>query len=444
MHIGLIISTFEGMNLKPILLLSTSLFLLLTIFCSSLAIAQISMEASHTYYSQDFDALPATNSSIWENGAYFIPGWTVQRTKSGNTILANAGTSNAGALYSYGTTGSSDRALGSISSSTAGEFAYGLLLQNNTGSFIKSLDVSYFGEQWRVSNITAGEHKITFWYAISSDKNSFNLSPANDQAWKPVESLTFFSPVFFSSGKALDGNASANKRFLSKTLQVSIPPDHYIMLRWKDADDLEADHGLAIDDVAVSWKSVVTTGPSPLPVELVKFSATDTYNDVLLQWQTAMEEQNDYFVIERSPDGYNFKDIGFRNGAGFTKSITNYAFSDLSPLSGTSYYRLKQVDQDKKISYSSVVSVRRRSDREEVSVYLSNKFDSIFIEYGIKSNFNRVAILDSRGKQLADAVLLPGNNKHSINISNLASNIYFIMLLDDRNGKTITKRIVKL
>ncbi|AKD05292.1 hypothetical protein PKOR_22290 [Pontibacter korlensis] len=94
-------------------------------------------------YTQNFDELPASETAVWESGSYYLPGWSVYRSVSNNIITANNGSGNTGRLISYGSTGSTDRALGSIASAKAGELLYMLLLQNNTGSTIKSVELTF-------------------------------------------------------------------------------------------------------------------------------------------------------------------------------------------------------------------------------------------------------------------------------------------------------------
>src|SRR5438876_10420471 len=120
------------------------------------AMAQVSLTTLGNAYTQNFDTLPASGSATWTNDST-IPGWFHARTGTGTTIVANDGSSNAGNLYSYGTGTATDRALGSVGSggATAGSFFWGVRLQNNTGSTINSLDVSYIGEKWRNSAVGA-------------------------------------------------------------------------------------------------------------------------------------------------------------------------------------------------------------------------------------------------------------------------------------------------
>ena len=86
------------------------------------------------------------------------------------------------------------------------------------------------------------------------------------------------------------------------------------------------------------------SGANSLPVELVSFAVTKEGDAALALWTTQSEKNNDYFTIERSVDGNAFEQVGRVNGAGNSLIKRNYSFTDLHPLSGVSYYRLKQTD----------------------------------------------------------------------------------------------------
>lgn len=92
-----------------------------------------------------------------------------------------------------------------------------------------------------------------------------------------------------------------------------------------------------------------------LPVVLIDFTATLTPSkEVVLTWQTAIEENSDYFVVERSPDMQSFTAIGTVKANG---NLSSYSLKDALPVYNRTYYRLKQVDKDGVFQYSKTVSV---------------------------------------------------------------------------------------
>jgi hypothetical protein len=94
-----------------------------------------------------------------------------------------------------------------------------------------------------------------------------------------------------------------------------------------------------------------------LPVELLEFDAVPNDGAVKVMWATGSELGSAYFVVERSGDGETFTPIGEVAAAGESSSLIRYHFVDDQPLFGTSYYRLRQVDQDGSTAFSRIASV---------------------------------------------------------------------------------------
>ncbi|MFD2921663.1 choice-of-anchor D domain-containing protein [Terrimonas rubra] len=96
-----------------------------------------------------------------------------------------------------------------------------------------------------------------------------------------------------------------------------------------------------------------------LPVTFTHVQAIQKQKLVAVEWITASETNNAYFIVERSANGAdNFTGIGKVNGNGTTTTAHQYWFNDEAPLTGNNYYRIKQVDIDGKFSYSKVVTVK--------------------------------------------------------------------------------------
>ena len=239
--------------------LRASLLLALTVgWMGAAQAAPVSITASGTY-TQNFNGLITSSSATWTDDST-LTSWYAQRSGTGITIVANDGASNSGALYSYGTGTNTDRALGSVGSGTPGNLAWGVLLQNNSASTATIGTVSYTGEQWRKSGVTAAQ-VVTFWFRTSASLIN-SLNPGTDNAgWTAVTGLDFSSPINTATATSLDGNATANRTLKSANANITIPAGHYVMLRWSDPDHSGSDHGLAVDDVSVSYTVAVATAP---------------------------------------------------------------------------------------------------------------------------------------------------------------------------------------
>lgn len=421
-------------------------FLAFTSICSFLSFdsyAQVVLTRDMQHYSQDFNSLPISVTGVWENGKQYIPGWTLNRTSSTTTLLTGTGSSNAGGLYSFGPSGSTDRALGAISSATAtvGQFAWGLLIQNNTGSPITSLSISFTGEQWRSASKTAGRQATTFWCSKSAATPDFNLSPLSDLGWTHIPELDFYSLINFSAAGPLNGNLPANKNYFISTIKVDLPAGHYMMLRWKDLNDLDDDHGLAIDDFSLTWSASNVAGPTPMPVEMMYFKSALLGSKVQLDWATASEENSSHFDVQRSRDGLTFETIGSVASKGFSSIKVNYTFTDEEALVGTSYYRLKQVDLDATYEYSKLLSVKRNGP-SAISVFPTVTQEALNLELPFSPSETVLQVYDKIGRVVSEKIIPAHIVNYKLNVSRLLNGHYFLVLHDAR-GQRQTFKFIK-
>jgi len=137
--------------------------------------------------------------------------------------------------------------------------------------------------------------------------------------------------------------------------------------------------GLAFGALANNFHvSSTDAASSPLPIELISFNANLKSDVVELDWVTASELNNDFFTIERTSDIEKFENLFIIKGQGTIKSKTNYSFIDESPLSGTSYYRLKQTDFDGKFTYSELRKIKYTISSTRLNVYPNPVIDKTF------------------------------------------------------------------
>ena len=180
---------------------------------------------------------------------------------------------------------------------------------------------------------------------------------------------------------------------------------------------------------------------SSLPIKLISFSATRQNNQAQLTFSTATEENNDFFAIERSGNGTDFRTIGKVNGAGTTTSIQNYTFTDETPLSGINYYRLKQVDFDGQFTYSPVVNVvfdnkaGIRLAPTPVQDQLRVELDEMFQDDA------QWQLYDFAGRLVQTGVLSAENMVFNVEVGSLTPGNYVIRVVSGQT--TLTKQFQK-
>lgn len=99
---------------------------------------------------------------------------------------------------------------------------------------------------------------------------------------------------------------------------------------------------------------------APLPITLSSFTANANGSSVSINWTTEMEKDVNYFSVQRSTDGTNWKEVAKNKPAAVSSNLTqHYSYTDnVSEISGQVYYRLVTVDYNDAMSFSNVTIVR--------------------------------------------------------------------------------------
>jgi len=162
-----------------------------------------------------------------------------------------------------------------------------------------------------------------------------------------------------------------------------------------------------------------------LPVELSFFDVYPKENEVVLEWQTTLEINNDYFLLERSKDGRNFSILEKITGAGNSSEVLNYRTFDGAPYAGQSYYRLRQVDFDGAETLHKIQSVNIQKENE-IHVFPTLVEAELNISFYENNSILKAQIFDKIGRVVHD-FSFSGTTK-SINIDFLPTGIYFLNL----------------
>ena len=193
------------------------------------------------------------------------------------------------------------------------------------------------------------------------------------------------------------------------------------------------------------------TTENPLPVSLLDFSARAQGNNVMLDWTTTTEINNDRFEIlssESSSGPTVFEEIGQVKGIGNSTSVHKYSYLDERPSKkGTYYYRLHQVDFDGKSTHSNIVAVNFKEGNELTLVgvipnpYTDRTSVQMFVS---EKGMLQQRILDIFGREISSATYPLDKGMFSFDPEEsvrLIPGIYFVELLF--NDEKVVTRLVK-
>lgn len=229
---------------------------------ASEALAQcISLNAVDSPYYQDFNTLVSSGTS-----SATPPGWTFFEggANGDGMYTAGDGSSNVGDTYSFGSSGSSDRAFGTLHGNSVVP-RVGACFLNNTGSGIQRLEIFYVGEQWRRGNSNLTD-QLEFEY-------SPNATDLQSGVWTRVSALDFNSPNNDPMPTALDGNAAANRAVRSAAISnTGIPHGTTFWIRWTDPNAQNGDDdGLAVDDFVLTVGTATSVPHASPPVRMAVY-----------------------------------------------------------------------------------------------------------------------------------------------------------------------------
>jgi hypothetical protein len=136
-------------------------------------------------------------------------------------------------------------------------------------------------------------------------------------------------------------------------------------------DEVDRLSNVAVEDIKLMFSAgegslsfdnfTIKNWQIPLPLEWLEVRAQSVENEVFIRWKVQKERNNVFFEIEKSADGISFSAIGRLKGSNHFSEIKSYQFIDYKPFTDN-YYRIKQVDEDGRYSYSKVLFLKMENE----------------------------------------------------------------------------------
>ncbi len=190
--------------------------------------------------------------------------------------------------------------------------------------------------------------------------------------------------------------------------------------------------GQMSEDHSTLSNSVITVQP----VELLTFQGKPSGSSIQLEWVTAMEENFDFFTVERAGADRQFKAIGTVQGQGNSTVEVSYSFTDQAPIQGQALYRLKATDIDGSVEYHRIISVYYDGvTSTEIQVYPNPVSESDFRVVTHQFGVSQIMLKDMAGRTLLSQQAQPGDNQISLP-HNVRPGAYLLILTSEAGEKT--------
>jgi len=279
---------------------------------------------------------------------------------------------------------------------------------------------AYRAELWYAYNITGGGGAIKVTATLSGAPTSFTqiyiseysgiLSVANPLDQNAVNTgnggpVTSGSKTTVYNNELIYGASIGASGVLTKgagfTLRSAANSN---IIEDKNAAAIGANSAtftIASGDWVAQMATFISTGSSIiLPVDFMSFTGRCNNNQVVLNWSTANEMNNNYFTIEKSMNEILWQPIGTVKSAGNSAIRQDYSFIPDENNEGISYFRIKQTDLDGKFKYSEVISVTSCGEsKKDIEIY-PNPTNGVTLSGKINSKMNQpwsIVIYDKLG-----------------------------------------------
>lgn len=282
---------------------------------------------------------------------------------------------------------------------------------------------SSFGNNGNVITTIRGEDDRCLAISIQDDEKIIQIGSSSEN------SIYDFAIVRYNSDGSIDNEFGDSGRVVtpfedinSMGFSIVIQQDDKIVVAGSTVDGVNNNFAIARYNIA-----------DVLPITLSSFTAVKKQNSVLLNWQTASESNNSYFAIERSNNNSNFKELAKVNSKGNSTQVQQYSFEDYLPLTGTNYYRLRQVNKDGTATISKTVLVDF-SKAAIIKIYPNPVKNVITIE-GLTGKKTTISIIDLNGRVLTTTST--NDASYTWNIKALPQGTYYLRTEADKKVNTM-------
>lgn len=264
-----------------------------------------------------------------------------------NIVTTNLGTANnyGMGIYNIGLAG--------LTNPTGGAYNDGTAFFDSTCNRLTTLTAS--SNLFTITVGTANPEKISAWIDFNND-GVFN--PATEQIVSSTAGVSGLQSFNFTVPNLPPPNATVTNTLLKMRVMSDF---------WGSPTPLPC--VATVYGQTEDYGVIIAT--SALPIELTDFSVKKSPTGAMLHWRTLSESNNAYFLVEKSPDGARFEEIGKMAGAGNSIQPLEYHLHDATPWPGTNYYRLAQVDFDGGKSFSNIVQIDFAEETDDLDAIVS-------------------------------------------------------------------------
>lgn len=182
----------------------------------------------------------------------------------------------------------------------------------------------------------------------------------------------------------------------------------------------------------------------PLPLTWLSVFAENTTKGVnKILWEVAKEVNVSHYQVQKSMDGLSWTDISKVSAKGNVTDITEYNYWDEQADEQNIYYRIQSNDFDGAISYSEIVHVRSKNQKNHITTTPNPANNIVQIQIVGVSEDELVAItlISQMGQKVMEIPYAASVS--SVSLENIPDGIYYIHVKSESGQLYNQKLVVK-
>jgi uncharacterized protein Veg len=199
---------------------------------------------------------------------------------------------------------------------------------------------------------------------------------------------------------------------------------------------------LAIDDITFARANSIPT----LPVTGLQAFVQRSGDDVTIDWETLSEYNTSVYVVEKSNDAINWHNIDTVAAAGYSQFKRTYSSTDLTPGS-INYYRIRQVDNNGRHTYSNTVRISFTANGIKANTYPNPFVNQVQIDVNSDTKQKvSITFTDISGRKLLQKTwaVVKGNNSIVLpQLQLLPAGMYMLNICTEEGNSLYKTKLVK-
>lgn len=303
--------------------------------------------------------------------------------------------------------------------------AYMLKLTNRSNFYYGCLTVEVDREAGDTPGATASSAAESEWLT----NKTFFITPENNNPNGSYEISLYYTAAEISGWSSSAGEPAENLKMVKSNGTITFAST---LEEFNVSVVSGGDFFVYTADVSTGFSGGFALGgmPPALPVEWLNFKATGDEKNIYLDWQTALETDNEGFDVLRSTSGTSsFSSIGWVPGAGTSVENRTYTLQDKTAVPGETYfYQLRQQGFDGSFAYSTIVSASLAAGAGNRLEVAPNPFGEILSFELAATQAGSFELLHVDGRIIQTGTFPEGYQRQAISMNTAPPGVYLLVV----------------